>query len=361
MEVRLVTPVCNTGYGMVGLNILLGLQRQGHSVQLVPRGEIVCTEAHQPYIQRALQTSVTEAAPTVAIDQLAPDTAELFPGKALKVLYTIFELDTFTADEMTWLDFPDHVMVCSQWASNVLQKNGLPADRLMVVPLGVDANVFSATSVAPVDGETHFFATGKFEMRKGYDFLAAVFAEAFSPNDPVRLTLHAWNPFLDDAYNQVWVDLFKKTPMAARVEISRERFHSQTALSKLMAGADCGVFLSRAEGWNLGLLEMMAMGKPVITTNYSGHTEFATPANALLVEVPEVEPAKDGVFFNGQGNWARLDRPQAAQAIGHLQTVHQLKQSGQLPPNQAGLATGQQFSWDNAAIQMAGQLQAAMP
>ena len=46
-------------------------------------------------------------------------------------------------------------MVCSQWASNVLQ-NGLPADRLMVVPLGVDANVFSATSVAPVDGETHF-------------------------------------------------------------------------------------------------------------------------------------------------------------------------------------------------------------
>ena len=26
------------------------------------------------------------------------------------------------------------------------------------------------------------------------------------------------------------------------------------------------------------------MGKPVITTNYSGHTEFATPANALLVK-----------------------------------------------------------------------------
>ena len=49
---------------------------------------------------------------------------------------------------------------------------------------------------------------------------------------------------LDDAYNQVWVDLFKKTPMAARVEISRERFRSQTALSKLMTSADCGVFLS---------------------------------------------------------------------------------------------------------------------
>ena len=80
-------------------------------------------------------------------------------------------------------------------------------------------------------------------------------------------------PISDDAYNQVWVDLFKKTPMA-RVEIC-ERF-AQTA-SQTMAGADCGIFLSRAEGWNLGLLEMMAMGKPVITTNYPGTPSLPPP------------------------------------------------------------------------------------
>ena len=41
---------------------------------------------------------------------------------------------------------------------------------------------------------------------------------------------------------------------------------------------------------------MMAMGKPVITTNYSGHTEFATPANALLVEVPDAGRPRTAFF-----------------------------------------------------------------
>lgn len=359
MEVRLITPVCNTGYGVVGLNLLLALQRQGHRVRLVPRGEVVCSQANHPQIQQALETTVTDSAPSVALAQLHPETESLFPDQGLKVLFTIFELDTFSPDELTWLHQPDRVMVCSRWARTVLQQNGLAADRLLVVPLGVDARVFPAASQNAAPGETHFFATGKFEMRKGYDFLAAVFAQAFRPEDPVRLTLHAWNTFLDDAYNAVWVNFFKNTPMADRVVISRERFANQSSLSDLMATADCGVFLSRAEGWNLGLLEMMAMGKPVIATNYSGHTEFVTPANALLVDVPEVEPAQDGVFFKGQGNWARLERPQAAQTIQHLRTIHQLKQAGQLTVNQAGITTGQQFSWDNAAIQLATQLQAA--
>ena len=127
-----------------------------------------------------------------------------------------------------------------------------------------------------------------------------------------------------------------------------------------MAGADCGIFLSRAEGWNLGLLEMMAMGKPVITTNYSGHTEFATPANALLVEVPEVEPAKDGVFSTDKATGparSTASRPSHRPPTNSSST----ETIRPTPPNQAGLATGKQFSWDNAAIQMADQLQAAMP
>ena len=189
------------------------------------------------------------------------------------MLYTIFELDTFTADEMTWLDFLI-TSWCARSGPAVLQKNGLPADRLMVVPLGVDANVFSATSVAPVDGETHFLPPANLKCAR-----ATTFSPLFLLKPSVRMICATdapcMEPFLDDAYNEVWVDLFKKTPMAARV--SRERFHSQTALSKLMAGADCGVFLSRAEGWNLGLLEMMAMGKPVITTITPGTPSLPPP------------------------------------------------------------------------------------
>jgi glycosyltransferase involved in cell wall biosynthesis len=70
-----------------------------------------------------------------------------------------------------------------------------------------------------------------------------------------------------------------------------------------MQQADCGVFPARAEGWNLEALEMMACGKPVITSNYSGHTEFA---NQFAVDVDGLQKAHDGKWFFGQGNWAML-------------------------------------------------------
>ena len=64
-----------------------------------------------------------------------------------------------------------------------------------------------------------------------------------------------------------------------------------------MAQTDCGIFPSRAEGWNLELLEMLACIKSVITTHYSAHTEFCDDVNSDLVEIKETELAYDGKWF----------------------------------------------------------------
>ena len=66
------------------------------------------------------------------------------------------------------------------------------------------------------------------------------------------------------------------------------------------------MFPSLAEGWNLEALEMMACGKQVIITDFSAHTEFCTKENADLVSISDTEPAFDGKWFFGQGNWAKI-------------------------------------------------------
>lgn len=361
MDINLIAPICDTGYGTVGLNLLLALERSGHEVCLLPRGQIEVAQEHGEVIQKALgrRDRPNPDAPAITLAQHASPDLLLTTGRGLHCAFIIFELDTFRPDEIHRLRGLDRVLTCSEWGKRVLVENGLNEEQVRVVPLGVDGSLFANPPEPPAreNGDTIFFSTGKFEFRKGYDFLSVAFSQAFAPDDPVRLVLHAWNPFLGDEYNQTWVDLFQQTPMAARVEILRDRFETQAPLAGLMAQADCGVFLSRAEGWNLGLLEMMALSKPVIATDYSGHTEFLNADNCRLVDVPETEPANDGLAFQGQGNWAKLDLPQAQQAIAHLRTIHEQKQSGQLPPNTAGIETARKFSWDHAAARLVEAVQ----
>ena len=73
-----------------------------------------------------------------------------------------------------------------------------------------------------------------------------------------------------------------------------------------------------AEGWNLELLEMLACGKQVITTNYSAHTEFCNKENAF-VDIEKNETAYDGKWFNGKvGEWACIDKNEKEQFIEHM-------------------------------------------
>jgi glycosyltransferase involved in cell wall biosynthesis len=55
-------------------------------------------------------------------------------------------------------------------------------------------------------------------------------------------------------------------------------------LAGLQAACDCYVSLHRSEGFGYGPAEAMVVGKPVITTGYSGVTDFCTPETALLVD-----------------------------------------------------------------------------
>ncbi|BDI34187.1 hypothetical protein CCAX7_62380 [Capsulimonas corticalis] len=114
-----------------------------------------------------------------------------------------------------------------------------------------------------------------------------------------------------------------------------------------MACADCGVFPSRAQAWCSEALEMMGMGKPVIVTNCSAHTEHCNRNNSLLIDIDERETANDGIWFHGDGDWARLGSAQEEQMVGHMRHIHVLKQAGEDLFNQAGVETVQPLTWRN--------------
>ena len=98
---------------------------------------------------------------------------------------------------------------------------------------------------------------------------------------------------------------------------------------------------------------MMAMGKHVIATNYSAHTEFCNEHNSRLINITRLEQAQDDIFFDGAvGEWASLDGEPFDEGVDHMRNFYQQWQSDNAITNKEGIKTAQELSWDNTATQL---------
>jgi glycosyltransferase involved in cell wall biosynthesis len=240
-------------------------------------------------------------------------------------------------------------MVCSQWAKNVAIDQCHKALKsshkslVHVVPLGVDAELFPPAPARQGD-KTIFFNCGKWEIRKGHDIIIQAFKKVVEEYDNVELWMMCSNPFNSQEENNRWHQLYNhpKVKLIPRAETQAEVYN-------IMSQVDCGVFPSRGEGWNLELLEMMAAGKHVITTNYSAHTEFCNKDNAGLIPIEDVEPAFDGKWFFGQGNWAKITEKEIDNLANKMSSFHSRRPTRSDYLNTAGIETARKFSWQNTA------------
>jgi glycosyltransferase involved in cell wall biosynthesis len=351
MNINLIAPICDVGFGVDGLNIFKALTQLGYKVALWPYGEVKAPEGDVETILRAVKrTGLFDAsAPSLRIHWLSE--MALQAGRGRRIGLVTFELDKLTAEEKNHLASLDTIVVPSRWAAEVLVHNGLAASTIQVAPFGVDPSIFPRVGVRPHrDGDpTVFLNCGKWEVRKGHDFLLEAFTAAFGPRDNVRLVMICHNPFshqIPPGHNRDYAHKYKTSPLGKKITVLPKRLPTQHDVAEFMGRADCGFFPARGEGWNHGLAQMMAMGKSVIATHYSAHTEYCTPENCRLIEVTRKTKAYDGVFFGGSGGkWAYLGKAQLEQAVEHLRAVHREKQEGRLQTNQAGIDTFKRLTW----------------
>lgn len=276
--------------------------------------------------------------------------------KGRLVGFPIWETDRFSDDEWRQLVRLDGLVVASQWAKNICDEQGVSAEvPVTIAPLGVDRTLFNE-NIIPKDNDisrdtaTKFICNGKWECRKGHNVILEAFDLAFKRTDDVVLVMNCFNQFIGQQRNDEWALYYKTGKNPEKVFVLDKFLDTQLNVANLMASCDVGLFCSRAEGWNLGLMEMMSMGKHVITTNVTAHTEFANNKNAMLVQCDKMEPANDGVFFSGQqGNWFCMEEDQIEQIAAHMRLCHELKQSGQLGVNIDGIETAKKYPWSETA------------
>lgn len=339
-----MAPVGYTGYGYAALNIIKSLNKQNNQIGISLIGNPnIDNEQDANVIKQCLenQIKIPYEAPSVKIwhqfDLLN------HTGNGKYYAFPFFEVDTLTEKEIYHLNFPDGVIVSCEWAKQILLKNNI-TKPIHVVPLGVDNNIFKPSDKSKNNNTYVFCSIGKWEKRKAHDSIIECFSKAFEPDDDVELWLLTHNGFLNRQQEQEWLSLVSSSRLRNKIKVF-PRLPSHQDVADTIAHTDCGIYISRGEGWNLELLETMAMNKPVIASNYSAHTEYCDKDNSFLVDMPETEPAIDGKWFLGSANWGKIGQSQIDQTIDYMRHVF----NKQIRINKKGVETAEKYTWDKSA------------
>ena len=347
-KININCPVGSTGYGITSLNIIKNLdQIQNLEISLFPLNNNIelNSKDEQQNIRKMLSSADNNydyKSPCLKIWHQFDLANRIGSGKYFS--FPFFEVDELRPKEKIHLNSCDGIFVSSQWAKKILINNNI-IKQVYVAPLAADLSIFKYEPTINLSQDNYiFFHIGKWEYRKSQDFLFKCFDSAFTEKDNVELWLLPFNQFLTKEEESNWLNLAKKSKLNSKIKIFG-RLPSQYHVADFIRKAHCGVFLSRAEGWNNEIIESMALNKPIIATNYSAHTEYCTNDNTYLVNIDEEEVANDGKWFHGVGKWAKLHNHQLEETVKHMRFVY----ANNITTNSGGLETCKKYTWTNTA------------
>ncbi|MHB8303049.1 MAG: glycosyltransferase [Acidobacteriaceae bacterium] len=176
-------------------------------------------------------------------------------------LQTLDERDTDREEEQYAM--ADCIVVPSQFAARSFLSQGVPREKIRVVPLGVRLDAFHPVS-APPDGEFHVIFAGQVALRKGVPYLLQAFEGLQHPRKRLRI---------------VGAVQSEIRPLLSRLPIDRVEFLGAVSRSELagyLSRSHVLVLPSIEDGWGMVLGEAMACGCPVIATSNSGSEDLFT-------------------------------------------------------------------------------------
>ena len=163
-------------------------------------------------------------------------------------------------------------------------------------------------------GPQRFVFLAVFDMRSGFERknpIGAIraFRQVFGEDHEVELIVKVNHA---DSAPRALSQLRQEASANVRLIDTALRYEDVTALIRC---SDCVVSLHRSEGFGLVLAEAMWLGKPVITTAYSGDLDFTTLDNAFLVSFDMQLVGPGNMPYLENAVWANPHIDHAAQQM----------------------------------------------
>ncbi|HLD04068.1 MAG TPA: glycosyltransferase [Candidatus Dojkabacteria bacterium] len=246
------------------------------------------------------------------------------------------------------------MMVTSRHVARVFRDSGI---SIPVVNVGEGINLQLEKSQEKYSLLTtkkyRFLHISSAHYRKGVDILLKAYFQKFSASDNVTLIIKLF-PNPDSELQEILSELRKdKNKDYPEVVIINDPDLSDGEVASIIKQCHCLVSPSRAEGFGQPLAEAMLLQKPVITTNYSGQTDFCRNDNAYLLDYTLVN-SRSQLFNPG----AKLAEPDVQQLGGIMYSLFESGFSGGELSDKVKNAydTVKDLSWEKTAEKVLNSL-----
>jgi len=167
--------------------------------------------------------------------------------------------------EIAEYNLADAITVPSTFSKNSFIAQGMPPEKVHILPYGVDLELFKRTRCAPANAFNILFV-GSISLRKGVQYLLQAYQDFKHPYKTLTFAGHCPETFISHMKKRrLW-------PRDAKVL----GHVNQQNLKHIMSQSHALVLPSVEDGFGLVMAQAMACGCPVIATNHTGAQDLYT-------------------------------------------------------------------------------------
>ncbi len=235
--------------------------------------------------------------------------------------------DTFKQADAIWTP--------TTFCRDAFIRSGVPADKIQIVPNGIDPALYTPDGPAPgipTSKKFTFLFVGGTIFRKGIDVLLKAYTTAFTASDDVCLVIKeiGGDSFYKGQTAEEIINNIRKNPNAPEILYTKSML-TDAQMAELYRSCDVFIAPYRGEGFSLPTLEAMACGLPVIVTAGGATDDFVDESVGWRIPSSEfsIGTTLDGMELTGEATMLEPDAEVLVETMMKIvQHPHEVREKG---------------------------------
>lgn len=303
------------GVGEAGRRLFSAIRQTGLPSELVGLRDHSSRDKHRLFgqVRDAPGFPTVISAVTADLTPIVSRRFDLKRNASRHIGYWAWELEEFPSQFMNGISAVDEIWTISTFVQKAVQAK--TEKKVSTVPISFrlpTAPTSFTREMLRIPQDRFVFLTSfdylSYPKRKNPESAIKAYLSAFQENDGASLIVKSINSNQDPEYGAGL-----RTLASNRTDIVFiDQYFSSAENLALIELADCVVSLHRSEGFGLNLADAMALGTPVISTNYGGNLDFMSDQSTALVDYDLQEVGEGNGIYGAKSLWAEPSVSHAA-------------------------------------------------